>query len=52
MEAGSFVEKTKEFEKKAILDALIKSDNNKSKAIKLLGISRRTFYKKLKEFNM
>lgn len=44
--------KMKDVEKTTILDALIQADNNKTKAMKLLGISRRTFYKKLKELNI
>lgn len=51
-EAQSLFDKLKEAEKRAILDALLETNNNKSQAIKLLKISRRTFYKKLKEFNL
>lgn len=42
----------KDAEKKAVVDALLEANNNKSKAMKILGISRRTFYKKLKEYNL
>ncbi len=46
------VGRVKDEEKKAILEALIQTNNNKSEAMKLLGVSRRTFYKKLKELNL
>lgn len=39
-------------EKNAILAALRASKNNKTKAMKILGISRRTFYKKLKQYDI
>ncbi len=39
-------------EKEAIIKALDMSNNNKSRAIELLGISRRTFYEKLKKYNI
>jgi transcriptional regulator with PAS, ATPase and Fis domain len=39
-------------EKESILKALNLSDNNRTKAIELLGISRRCFYRKLKEYNL
>jgi len=51
-EIKPLVKKMKDLEKNAILDALTESNYNKSKAIELLGISRRTFYKKLKELNL
>jgi two-component system response regulator HydG len=35
-----------------ILDALIKTDWNKSKAARLLGMGRRTIYRKIEEFNI
>lgn len=41
-----------EYWKKAILDALAKTNNNKTEAMNILGISRRTFYKKMKELNI
>lgn len=40
----------KELEKRAIIEALRKCRGNKSKASKVLGISRKAFYKRLKEF--
>lgn len=46
------VGRVKDEEKKAILEALIQTNNNKSEAMKILGVSRRTFYKKLKELNL
>jgi DNA-binding NtrC family response regulator len=39
-------------EKKAIEDALATTDNNRSQAAKLLGISRRTLYDKLELYGM
>ncbi len=42
----------KELEKIAIIDALKKSGGNKSKASKILGISLRTLYNKLKKYNL
>lgn len=42
----------KEVEREAILKALSASDGNKSKAAEILGISRKTLYKKLEEFNI
>jgi transcriptional regulator with PAS, ATPase and Fis domain len=46
------VSKVKDAEKRAFLDALSETNNNRSEAMRILGISRRTFYKKLKEFNL
>lgn len=42
----------REVERKAYEDALSSSEGNKSRAILKLGVSRRTFYKRLREFNM
>lgn len=39
-------------EKELITAALAHSNNNRSKAIKALGISRRTFYEKLRQYNI
>ena len=41
-----------ETEKAQILSALEKCRNNKSKAADLLGISRRTLHRKLKEWGL
>ena len=39
-------------EKKIILSAISTSRDNRSKAMQLLGLSRRTFYRKLKEYKI
>ncbi len=39
-------------ERDSLIDALKKCNNNRSQAIRLLGISRRTFYKKLKQYQI
>lgn len=43
---------TKENEKKLIVRALHEAENNKTKAAKLLNITRKTLYNKLKEYNI
>lgn len=40
------------FEKKLLLDALNKTNWNRNKALKLLGIPRRTLYHKMKKFEL
>ena len=45
-------ENLKELEKRAILEALKKTRGNKKKAAELLGISLRTLYYKIKEYNL
>ena len=47
---GAMEEKIKVVEKNAIISALKEHGNNKSAAMRTLGISRRTFYKKLKQY--
>ena len=42
----------KELEQQAIINALKECNGNKSKAAKILGISRKAFYKRLKEYNI
>ncbi|RMG75219.1 MAG: sigma-54-dependent Fis family transcriptional regulator, partial [Nitrospirae bacterium] len=42
----------RELEEQAIRNALKQCNGNKSKAAKLLGISRKAFYKRLKEYNI
>lgn len=39
-------------EKKAIINALEVTDNNKTEAMKILGLSRKTFYRKLNDYNL
>jgi len=46
---GASVQTLKELEVNAIRSALEECNGNKSKAAKLLGISRKTFYKRLRE---
>ncbi len=41
-----------ELEKQAIIDTLAKTDNNREKAAKILGIGERTLYRKIKEYNL
>jgi len=41
-----------ELEKQAIIDTLTKTDNNREKAAKILGIGERTLYRKIKEYNL
>ncbi len=43
---------TKENEKKIIISALKETANNKTKAAKLLNITRKTLYNKMKEYNL
>ena len=37
---------------KDVIREVIKSSKNRSEAIKILGISRRTFYTKIKQYNL
>ena len=41
-----------ELEKQAIIETLTKTDNNREKAAKILGIGERTLYRKIKEYNL
>ena len=41
-----------ELEKKAIIDTLAKTNNNREKAAKILGIGERTLYRKIKEYGL
>ena len=45
-------EAVKDFEKRMIIEAITASGGNRSKAMKLLGLSRRTFYRKLKDYKI
>ncbi|MFN3396567.1 MAG: sigma-54-dependent transcriptional regulator, partial [Thermodesulfovibrionales bacterium] len=47
---SNVVKTIKELERDAIIEALRKCKGNKSKASKILGISRKAFYKRLEEF--
>jgi len=42
----------KELEKQAIIEALEKTNGNREKAAKILGIGERTIYRKIKEYNL
>lgn len=44
-------EKVSEMEKQAIIDALDQAEGNRTKAARLLKVSRSTFYEKLKKYN-
>lgn len=50
--AGSLGDRRDEAEKLAIVEALDRSGGNRTKAARLLGISRRTLYNKLTEFGI
>jgi DNA-binding NtrC family response regulator len=41
-----------ELEKQAIMDTLAKTQGNREKAAKILGIGERTLYRKIKEYNL
>jgi len=41
-----------ELEKQAILETLTKTNGNREKAAKILGIGERTLYRKIKEYNL
>jgi len=41
-----------ELEKKAIVDTLAKTQGNREKAARILGIGERTLYRKIKEYNL
>ncbi len=41
-----------ELEKQAIVDTLARTNNNREKAAKILGIGERTLYRKIKEYNL
>ncbi|MHC4122066.1 MAG: sigma-54-dependent transcriptional regulator [Planctomycetota bacterium] len=41
-----------ELEKQAIIDTLNKTNNNREKAARILGIGERTLYRKIKEYNL
>jgi two-component system response regulator HydG len=41
-----------ELEKQAIMDTLAKTKDNREKAAKILGIGKRTLYRKIKEYNL
>jgi two-component system response regulator AtoC len=41
-----------ELERKAIMDTLARTEGNREKAAKILGIGERTLYRKIKEYNL
>lgn len=49
--SGSPLKTLKEVEVQAVKNALSRCGGNKSRAARILGISRKAFYKKLREFN-
>ncbi|MDX1764180.1 MAG: sigma 54-interacting transcriptional regulator, partial [bacterium] len=49
---GPFVLQPQENARQTILDALERTDWNKAKAARLLGIGRRTIYRKIEEYNL
>jgi transcriptional regulator with PAS, ATPase and Fis domain len=51
-EPESLQEQIRQVEQKAILDALQRNGYNKTKAMDQLGLSRRTFYKRMKEMGI
>lgn len=51
-ELQKLAEASAEAERKALLSALASAKNNKSMAAQLLGISRNTLYKKIRDLNL
>ena len=49
---GTLKEAVEIFEKRVIQEAISVSQNNRSRAMEMLGLSRRTFYRKLKEYEI
>ena len=41
-----------DLEKKAIVDTLAKTEGNREKAAKILGIGERTLYRKIREYDL
>ena len=41
-----------DLEKQAIMETLAKTQGNREKAAKILGIGERTLYRKIKEYNL
>jgi two-component system response regulator HydG len=41
-----------ELERKAIADTLAKTEGNRERAAKILGIGERTLYRKIREYNL
>jgi transcriptional regulator with PAS, ATPase and Fis domain len=52
LSAGRKALSLNEIEKQAIIDALAKTGNNRQATAKLLGISERTLYRKIKEYKL
>ena len=50
-EQDELKDRIRNLERKAYQDALLRSGGNKSQAMRLLGVSRRTFYRRLREFD-
>ncbi len=51
-DGSQLVERRRDAEKTAVLDALARAKNNRSTAAKILGVSRRTLYNKLAELGI
>ena len=52
IEGMTLQNRVQEVEREAIVEALKKTNNNRTKAIEILGISRKSFYSKLKEYKI
>ncbi len=51
-QAGSLKEIVEQAERRAIVDVLVKTGNNKSKTAKILGVDRKTLYNKMNSYDI